>query len=139
MDDQTFGELSFFVSGIPVAKARAVVTKTHAYTPGKTAEWEDRVRWAARRAAGPKWAPTSAPCSVSIWLRGLSNRADIDNAAKAILDALNGVAWDDDRRVWRLHVERDEAMEKDGARVVVRRDAAAPPPARKPRKARVRS
>lgn len=32
------------------------------------------------------------------------NRPDLDNAAKSILDGLNGVAWDDDRQVSELHV-----------------------------------
>lgn len=33
---------------------------------------------------------------------------DVDNAAKATLDALTGVCWKDDSQVWRLTVERAE-------------------------------
>lgn len=42
---------------------------------------------------------------------------DLDNARKVLLDALNGVAYSDDGRIWR---DSGERMEPDGqARVVV--------------------
>jgi Holliday junction resolvase RusA-like endonuclease len=33
-------------------------------------------------------------------------KADIDNIAKAILDGMTGVAWDDDKQVVSLRVEK---------------------------------
>lgn len=42
---------------------------------------------------------------------------DVDNVAKAVLDALNGVAWADDRQVSRLVVEKSYGTE---ARTTVR-------------------
>lgn len=44
-------------------------------------------------------------------------RPDIDNCAKAVLDALNGVAWEDDAQVRRLVVEKSYGTE---ARTTVR-------------------
>jgi Holliday junction resolvase RusA-like endonuclease len=44
-------------------------------------------------------------------------RFDIDNATKAVLDALNGVAWADDSQVSRLVVEKSWGTE---ARTTVR-------------------
>jgi Holliday junction resolvase RusA-like endonuclease len=44
-------------------------------------------------------------------------RFDLDNAAKACLDALNGVAWEDDSQVARLVVEKSYGTE---ARTTVR-------------------
>jgi len=44
-------------------------------------------------------------------------RFDVDNAAKACLDALNGVAWEDDSQVARLVVEKSYGTE---ARTTVR-------------------
>ncbi len=44
-------------------------------------------------------------------------RFDLDNAAKACLDALNGVAWEDDAQVARLVVEKSYGTE---ARTTVR-------------------
>lgn len=121
-------ELRVFVPGKPISKARPRViargVKCSAYTPAKTRAWEAAIRLvgaAAARRAG--WAATSDACAVEIALRGLSALSDLDNAAKAILDALNGVAWDDDRRVDWLLVRRDETLERAGALIiVVRRD-----------------
>ena len=44
-------------------------------------------------------------------------RADVDNAAKAVLDSLNSVAWEDDSQVQRLVVEKSYGTE---ARTTVR-------------------
>lgn len=41
---------------------------------------------------------------IDLFLRGSSNRPDIDNATKVILDALKGVAYQDDKEVIKLEV-----------------------------------
>lgn len=46
-----------------------------------------------------------------------SRSIDLDNACKIALDALNGVAWQDDRQIERLTVERLEPI-TNGALVV---------------------
>lgn len=51
-----------------------------------------------------------------------ARRFDLDNAAKLVLDALNGIAWDDDSQVSELHVRRVRADEA-GTWVLVRRAA----------------
>jgi crossover junction endodeoxyribonuclease RusA len=51
------------------------------------------------------------------WYRQ-ARRGDLDNRAKAILDALNGLAWGDDRQIRRLLLERVDG--EPPARVVVR-------------------
>ena len=38
-------------------------------------------------------------------------RCDLDNMAKAVLDSLNGIAWDDDAQVRRLVVEKSYGVE----------------------------
>lgn len=43
---------------------------------------------------------------------------DLTNAEKVLLDALNGIAFEDDSQVWRYQAERMEPDEK-GARVVL--------------------
>lgn len=50
--------------------------------------------------------------AVQIELRYPDRRVrDIDNCAKQILDALEGVAWNNDSRVWELEIVREIADE----------------------------
>lgn len=46
--------------------------------------------------------------------------ADIDNLAKAVMDALNGVLWEDDSQVWGLWTQKLYAADGERPRVVVR-------------------
>lgn len=45
-------------------------------------------------------------------------RPDTDNLAKAVLDALTGIAWTDDNRIAQLYIEKRYAAEP-GVRVVI--------------------
>ena len=55
--------------------------------------------------------PSFAPFAVTIWVEmtSLKRRLDVDNVAKACLDALTGVTWHDDNQVRRLTVEKLQA------------------------------
>lgn len=64
--------------------------------------------------------PWFGPFEVRIWTSLMSGRRghhDVDNVAKAVLDALTGVFWRDDRQVHRLISER---FEGDANRIAVR-------------------
>jgi Holliday junction resolvase RusA-like endonuclease len=101
----------FVVKGPPVPKARArVVTmgsKTHAVTPARTAQYEALVRMHAlsARQKEPAWRLDAPGYAVEIDVHRSARRGDLDNFAKAILDACNGVLWVDDRFVMLLHAE----------------------------------
>lgn len=101
----------FEVTGQPVPKSRPrVVTKgkrTFAYTPKRVREWEDLVR----EEAGKHFErPFDWPVVVSMvfymerpesrrldfWV---STTPDLDNLEKSVMDALNGLAYTDDRLV----------------------------------------
>jgi Holliday junction resolvase RusA-like endonuclease len=102
----------FRVDWTPHAKQRARVTKTgQAYTPPATREAEKRIREAFQGIA-PGWQPVEQPISVHIdmtntyfdlWINETDDwanrklKGDTDNYAKTVLDALNGVAWVDDK------------------------------------------
>jgi Holliday junction resolvase RusA-like endonuclease len=101
----------FEVKGDPVPKARArTVTKggrTWSFTPKKVAIWEKLVKNEAEKHFEK---PLTGPIMVSMIFymgRPESRRVDIwvpttpdlDNLEKAVLDALNGVAYEDDRYV----------------------------------------
>ena len=103
--------VKFEVTGQPVPKSRPrVVTKgkrRFAYTPKKVKDWEDLITEEARRHFE---RPFDWPVVVSMifyverprsrrldfWV---STTPDLDNLEKSVLDALNGVAYTDDRLV----------------------------------------
>lgn len=96
--------VSFTIPGAPVPKARPRVVRGHAFTPKRTRSYERKVRRCAR-AAGVR--PLAGPVSLAleVWPAD-HHRMDIDNIAKAVSDALNGLAYDDDSQVDLLTVRR---------------------------------
>ena len=64
--------------------------------------------------------PGYQPFAVTIWIEASAARAkfDVDNVAKACLDALTGVIWHDDSQVQKLILERLPA-ERNAITVVV--------------------
>lgn len=113
------------IPGQPVAKGRPRMTRNgHAYTPAKTRQYEQAIRALALHDVGPVCleGPVSVQiiCSYAIppsWPKHKREAAmngtlkhitkpDIDNAAKAVLDALNGIFWQDDSQIARLIVDK---------------------------------
>lgn len=116
----------FLIPGKPVGKARPKVnTYTHrAYTPKGTADYENTVRSCYINAVPTADRLHSGPVQVKIaayypipqkWNKAQKRAAmageilpevkpDLDNCAKAILDALNGLAYTDDASVVDLHI-----------------------------------
>lgn len=123
--------VAFTVEGKAVGKGRPRVStiagKPRLYTPAKTVAWESLVAAAARAAMGSQ-SPSEHPMAVRIsidvqiprsWSRALKKAAelqqvrpgkpDLDNVAKAVLDACNGIVYRDDAQVVRLTVEKGYA------------------------------
>lgn len=138
-------ELSFFVPGKPCGKGRPRFStcrgRVHAFTPKATRDYEELVAVMATLArAKHAWAtPSSAPVLVKIEarfpaLRGWSKaqkvqaeagllhpkKPDIDNIAKTILDASNGLVFADDSQVQRLDVRKRYARAGEECGVLVR-------------------
>lgn len=73
-------------------------------TPNKTAGAEQTI-WATFKNKYPGQGPAPAGSRIDVWARfceGLRQREkwqDVDNMLKLVMDALNGVAWEDDRDV----------------------------------------
>lgn len=114
-------KFEIYIPGTPVAKGRPRVSKYGTYTPKKTADFESYVEycWAAEYG---NIKPSDKPLNVSIVFRmpipkktskknrvGMVNgdichtkKPDLDNMAKTVLDALNGLAYIDDSQIYSL-------------------------------------
>lgn len=90
--------MRFVVPGRPIAKARPRSTTTNGrtvtYTPARTKAFEARVRHAALEAGVRRIA---GPVRLTVHVYGV--QGDWDNYGKAISDALNQVAYEDDKQV----------------------------------------
>lgn len=120
--------ITFFVPGQPVGKGRPRFARAgnfvQTFTPDKTVSYEEKIRGYAIR-AGVKRFEAEHKVSIAIkafreipgsWPKKEREAAvmtacdagpDADNIAKIVCDALNGVAWKDDRQVVALGVAHD--------------------------------
>lgn len=115
-------KVTFTVPGIPVGKGRPRFMKNgHTYTPQKTREYEGKVVQCWKYQSGEGFAagvplratvtaffavPKSTSKKKAVAMDGTPHikRPDADNVAKAILDALNGHAYNDDSAIAALTV-----------------------------------
>ena len=120
-------KIEFEVLGKPVGKGRPRFRNAgkfvQTYTPEKTAVFENLVRLSFQQAGGVKlngalqmiiFAGFPIPKSVSKKRREAilsgedqyTHKPDADNVAKAVCDALNGLAYDDDSQIVELVVQK---------------------------------
>lgn len=111
--------IEFTIPGPPVPKARPRVTKSgFAYTPKRTAVYEMAVKLIfnskyKEQLHGPVGARIEAYFKIPKADRKVKENdyctkhlGDSDNIGKAILDALNGLAYEDDAQVVELWIEK---------------------------------
>ena len=121
--------ISFVVPGVPVGKGRPRFAKrgnfVSTYTPERTASYENLVKVLAMQAMkGTQPLPYPvrvvidvAICPPASWSKKKRAQAlngetyptgkpDIDNVAKGILDAMNGVVYLDDKQVISLTIRK---------------------------------
>lgn len=137
--------ITFFVPGQPQGKARARTVnyggRVHSYTPKNTRIYESSIRQSYVLAGGKK-ADREVPVAVSITAvfrvpqsytkkakaecysgkRKPMVKPDADNICKAVLDALNGVAYEDDTQVTWLDIIKkyEEEPDNEGLMICVR-------------------
>lgn len=86
----------------PVTKARVRVTSLGAYTDAKTRDAEKHIRWVLV-AAGVK-PDSDHQLAVDVTFHSRTRqRRDLDNFLKLLLDACNGIAWNDDVQVTEIN------------------------------------
>lgn len=125
--------LTFHVPGNPRSWKRAARGKGFTYVDPESAAYRNLVALSAVAARPAVWFPThrfSCAIEVTYPTRG---RADLDNVAKQVCDALNGILWVDDSQVDELHVKRLWTHETPGVRVVLFVLPDPPPKPKKPR------
>jgi len=127
--------------GTPVPEPRARAWRGRIVADRKADPWKRIVRQAAQEAAQGVWFPAPMPVVVELrfWLRRpkshapgpplpiAASRNDVDNLAKAVLDALGPwrkappIAWDDDAQVVGLSVWKHYAPadQKTGCEILV--------------------
>lgn len=119
---------AFIIPGRPKGKGRPRInTKTHrAYTPQATKSYEDSVKFCYISSYPPDSRLHAGTVSVFIeavfpfpsgWSKAKKQQAnsgiiqptgkpDLDNIAKVVLDALNGIAYTDDSKVVELQIKK---------------------------------
>lgn len=119
----------FTLEVVPIAKGRPRVDRRGwTYTPKKTVEFEKQIR-ALSDPFKPS-APYAGPvrCEIVFVLPRPKHckrkrpivRPDVDNFAKGVLDALNGVFWKDDGQIVQLFVCKEYALENGPSRIHMR-------------------
>lgn len=120
-------ELRLRIDGAAVPKARPRVVRSgkgyHAYTPQKTVDFENKVKDAFYKANGfmltgaieaivrcyftpPKSISKKSYGRIVEGIDMYTRKPDCDNLAKAILDSLNKIAYEDDGQIVKLTVEK---------------------------------
>lgn len=124
-------QISFFVEGIPVPKARARIGKHGAYTPKTTKDWEELVKWSSLAYKPKKSFTGPVKMGLTFYLKPPkqitkkelaaphTRRPDVDNFCKAILDPLNGIFYVDDSQVYELKARKQWALNKPGVRITM--------------------
>ena len=107
----------------PKPKQRPRFSMGHTYTPKETQEYEKSIRnvvkeqmteryakWAYIKMdfnyALPKSATKKQKQMVDIAPVIHTKRPDLDNLQKSVLDALNGILWEDDAIVWAIVAQK---------------------------------
>ena len=107
-------EVAFVVPGEAVPKQSFRFSRGGSYQKPQVVAWEQVVRLAGMSARPrPSQAMREGKWGVVLTFYRKSKRAcDVDNLSKAVLDALKGVYWNDDRQIVDLHVGKSQ-VEKD--------------------------
>lgn len=134
--------IRFVVPGECVGKARPRVYRTktgrtQAITPQKTVSYENLVKWVLTNTENFKPLVGEIEAHITVYMlmaksmskkdrrlveegkKNPTKKPDIDNLAKSILDACNGIAYKDDAYVTKATIEKKYASDGEEARTEV--------------------
>jgi len=120
---------AYFVPGRPVGQGsmRSLGKGRMTHNNPHLKAWRQAVGWAAK-AACPGGEPTDAEVFVTLHFavrpRRQGDAPDLDKLVRAVLDALSGIVYRDDKQVVVIHAERvllplDADDDAEGARIAV--------------------
>lgn len=108
--------IRFFVPGNPVPKQSFFYTKNGGgFTDPRMKAWQNTVILYATRNVD-EMITGDVHAHLSFFLPD-HHRRDCDNLSKAVLDGLNGIAFEDDKNITRLVIEKQVNKEKPGVLV----------------------
>ena len=108
------------LQGEPTTKARPRVVKSGAYTPRRTAESEEAIRWQLLAAGCQPDADHLLRIELG-FRSSTGQRRDLDNLVKLVLDACNGFVWRDDFQIVDLHATVERRSINPGTSIRVTR------------------
>lgn len=124
-------KVKFTIPGVPVPKARPRVVKGHTYTPKKTKDYEALVKDVYNLTVGEYLGDSAIVATIDLYFPipesyskskkkriadgeiKHTKRPDVDNCAKAILDALNEVAYRDDSQIVESRITKHYAIDDE--------------------------
>ena len=102
--------IRFHVEGVPVPKQSFKVSGKGGYTPERQASWQELIAYKAAEVAKQKDFPPAMKkervCVAMSFYLPDHRRRDLDNLSKAVLDACNGILWQDDTQVDHLTLDK---------------------------------
>jgi len=124
LDDRMVGDDALYRLVIPGRPVPAVRMTQRGKFVSRAAQrylaYKNQVAWAAKQA---RIRPVEGPVEVEgvVYIHG-GREGDVDNYCKTLLDALNGIAWIDDRQVRRATVEKRkvDTAKEERAEIIIR-------------------
>ena len=104
--------MKFFVPGDPVPKQSFRYSRTGGYTDPRITVWQSTIGYFAEQ-NGVEFHKGHVKVTLLFLLKD-RRRRDSDNLSKAVLDSLNGIAWQDDTQVVDLHIVKSLTRESPG-------------------------
>lgn len=125
--------ITFFVDGKPQGKGRPRFARNVVYTPKQTLEYEKLIAscYSGDMLQGPLFVDITAFFSVpksysKAMKKAIKNgeitptkKPDADNIGKVVMDALNGVAYEDDKQVIDLRVSKKYSSVAEGLMITI--------------------
>jgi Holliday junction resolvase RusA-like endonuclease len=113
--------IHFHVPGNPLPKQSYRHSKHGGYTPKRIKDWQQAVSVTAMFAMFDLSLETQQgdlACEL-VFVRGDRRKVDLDNLSKAVLDAMNGIVYEDDKQIVDLRLRKFYSKESPGLTVKV--------------------